>query len=288
MKKFMAMLLSMCMVLSISFSCFANEINTTSHVGYAYNLYTLEEMSNLDNISIDKTDDVLLLSFIYNQEIYDISFQKAANSNYESYFSHNGKSFYSVIRESNDLYTGLIRDITEIANPETLQFGVIISNSSSKLNTYSNNIKNASISGNLKNRVQHNKEIISGQRQDLNISNRAVQHVGVYGWNSTSFAEMWANLSMTGSYKSATITQYNIVTGAVGDGCYLRQYNNSGYNAYLWSSPVSPPRGVQYVNSTYHIPWNYMGALDVTVSSWYDIYGVPVPLPIIYADGYNF
>lgn len=274
--------------LTFNIMSFASPVKTTTMYGYSYNLYTLEVEGTLRDVSTVHDQNSIILGFTYDNSTYNITYTQNANLQFESNFMHNGKNFYSLISTNGNEYVGMVRDISETANPSTLQFGFIISDSEQQAKLYSDCLEDAAQTETLKEKVEHNKEILSDDRPTVNMATRTVKKVGCYSYGNYTFGEVWADLTMTGSYKSAKITQYNIVIGVRGDGCYLRQYNNNGYNQYLWSTPVNPPRGLQYVNSTYHIPWEYSGALDVTITGLYDIYKVPLPVPVIFADGYDF
>lgn len=295
-KRIGAMFLCLIMFILCSMESFAQETDifresvlsedgTTS--GYAYNLYTLEYMGELKNVHFSYDMSKITLNFKYDSQNYDIEYQLKDTGIFEDTFVLNSSSYYSISNANATSIIGLVRDVSNVVSPDTNQFGFVVSKSDNELLEIQKEME-INRTGKAKSIIDNNKRVISKEELPLAIQPRSGVYVSVFAPFNDSFGEMWANLSMVASSKNVTITQYNILTSTPGDGCYLRQYNSSGYNVALWSTPVFPPRGLQTVNRSYSIPWEYSGSLDVTVTGYYDLYGVLLAYPQIYADDYIF
>lgn len=288
MKKFLSVLLisSMVFIVSVIPVLAENDDSLQKQLaGYTYDLYFLETEKDINDIIVSEKNEILTLEFLKDNEKYHIDYKKGEQFQYEAYFKMGSESYYSFINSNGSEYVGLIRQIDDVVGFETKQFGFVLSNDEEEVNKYEKLFKTATHSE-LANVVEHNASI---KRKAVPLAVASGIHkVEAYAPFDDPFAQVWGDISGTANYKTCKITKYNILIGVIGDGCHLREFNNSGYSRTLWSTPVSPPRGVQTVNKTYNISYSYSASLEVSVSGFYDIYGVPVPLPLIWADSYVF
>ena len=289
-KKIVIMAMTLTLFLSETINVFAYNTTNVNYSGYAYNLYTITEKATLKNIHV-KAADTVTITFTYNDTLYNRTYNKNENGQFESMFNLKGKKYYSMLQVNNNEYSGIVRDVTQVANTDTEQFGFIITNNNSKLNSYKKALTESVQTGELKS-LKINNSIVLSQKALSTVSaitTRSMYNVkaAVYAPLNTSFGEVWGYVSGTPNYKTCRVVQYNILIGVWGDGASLRECG-TGYSKTLWSTPVRVPRGLQSVEKTYNVSYNYTGCLDVTVTGLYDIYKVPLPIPVIYADGVNF
>ncbi len=95
------------------------------------------------------------------------------------------------------------------------------------------------------------------------------------------FAEFWTSVDYSANNKVATVTQYNVNIGVLGDGCFLRKYNTQNVVNTLWTTPTSPPVGLQTVNgATYYIDWDWVGMMDVSVTAVVVVNMIPFFYPM--------
>lgn len=290
MKKGLALIMSIIIMIATSVQyTFAAESNSQNLKGYAYNLYTFDGQGNFDCTVYNETDEIRLV-FSYDLQQYDITYTQNQEGVYESFFSVGNTPYYSVLNFNNDSFTGIVRDVSEIVSTQTNQFGFIIA-PQQMLSEYTDALNIAKQSEQFSDAIQKNRNIAAGTGLTyVNPNARNALYVYVEAWGKLQFGEVWGDVTYasSGLYKTCTVTQYNVVQGIFGDGAQLRQFSSSGASRTLWSTPVPVPKGLQSVNQAYHIPYNYTGTLEVSVTGFYDIYGVPVPLGWIYADGVYF
>ena len=122
----------------------------------------------------------------------------------------------------------------------------------------------------------------------------SILHASLFASLGNHFAEFWTAVDFNASERVTTVTQYNINTNIIGDGCYLRKRDISTEYVYtLWATPTLPPQGLQTVsNETHFISYEYIGMMDVTVTGVVTInfpgQSIPIPIVWIYADGLEF
>lgn len=281
-KKNKIFLLISIFLMNIIFTNLVFASDNSNYEGFSYNLYTLEEESKLENISIVQDEEELLLNVTKDGFDYNITATKTNQKNtYETYLNINGKDYFFKILEKDNNFSGLLREIDYNKNlKDCEQFGFLISKDSVVLNTYSDSIRQDK---QLSTVIHKNINSLENNYSVASIPTGS-KHAYAESWLKRSFGEIWANTSTpTTSGRYVTVTHYNIKIGVIGDRVDLRKYNTST-SSTLYASPSSPPLGLQEVNKQYLIESNYSAAIEVSVTGLYDVNGLPLPVPMIFAD----
>lgn len=266
--------------------------------GIAYAMDSLEKTGELENISIVENGEKLTVDFRYKEKIYCISLEKEEDY-YVAYQNYGDAKLFAKIFEREKIFTGLVRVLDN--DEQTLyDFGLIMDKGINSDQIEQRYLNEAKKDKKVAAQVKHNMEVRKEKIAVMNSSSNSISPASVDIINNQyrvmvtgsggEIAEVWAerriNIDPTRSIK---ITQYNVRIGIIGDGCYLRQHQpNGGNGTTLFSTPTSPPAGIQTVNQTYVVSMQYNAYLDATVTSLFTIdlgTKIPLPFPVIHADG---
>ena len=288
MKKLFCLFLCVCCALS---SNLVFAVNQDEYEGISYNLFNLEQVTPLQNISVTINESHISLCVTRDDITYNVIATKNSDEN-DSYI-YDGScyigevEYFCRIVNSNENLSGIIRELNpDKAISEVNQFGfLILRHDKHQINNYLEQAKSdPGVS-----------EIINGNQQ-VNISNSIQSrsatgkfHIFAQSAGSLTFGEIWANRSEvdTRGNRYYTVTHYNIKIGLPGDSCSLSQVSSTD-RATLYRTPTFPSLGLQEVNKQYKIDASHSGQLDVTVTGLYDVNGIPLPVPMIFAKNLVF